>query len=154
MNVFKTPIITILTALVVFGSLFTSCDNDDVELRGPTLAGTWVKISVRNEIFTNGILTSFNTEYIEKLDTTTFIFKDDKTFLESNTLDSMETTVDSGSYTIDGNKISAVYDGNREAQEFDFVFSGNLLSVIFTNAYTEENGDQIKHVITAIYRRQ
>ena len=153
MNTLKTSKITILTLLVVLGSLFTSCENDGVEERGPSLSGTWFKISVRDELFTNGALTTFNTNYFESKDTTTFLFKEDKTFLESNTLESKKTNVKSGMYAIEGSEVSATYDGNPESEEFDFVFTGNLLSVIFTNEYTE-NGNQIKHIITAIYRRQ
>jgi len=153
MNTLKTPIIISLTVLVVLGSFFTSCENDDVEERGPSLSGTWFKISVRDELFTNGALTTFHTDYFESNDTTSFLFKEDKTFLESNTLESKESNLESGMYAIDGSKISATYDGNPESEEFDFVFSGNLLSVIFTNEFTE-NGNQIKHIITALYRRQ
>ena len=153
MNTLKTSKITILTLLVVLGTLFTSCSKDDKEevkeeVKEPSIIGTWLETSIKEDVYINGTLTDTSIENLTLEYASTLTIKSDNTFEMSYTEDDQVITF-KGTYSINGNKLSSTLDGKTFIAEFNV----NELNIIFE--YTETvNGIQVRYVVTGTYSRQ
>ena len=135
----------ILTALLVVGTLFTSCSNDDIN-QETSIIGTWLEISVTGEFIKNSI--SEGVEREEVIDENNFsriTFNDDDTFLIFYSDDfngEVETSTLSGTYTIEDNIISFFYVDQQGSEIDTFSLIDNKLIITLTEEYMS-NGDEI-----------
>jgi Lipocalin-like domain len=138
----------ILTVLLIVGTLFTSCSNDDDNSNQETsIIGTWLEISVTGEFIRND--TSEGVESEEVIDENNFssiTFNDDGTFLIFYSNDyngEIETDTLHGTYIIEDNIISFFYGGDQQDSEIDiFSLIDNQLIITLTEEYMS-NGDEI-----------
>lgn len=157
MNKIKTTKTVILAALVVAGSLFTSCSKDDDNKDAP-IVGKWKEISSVEETFVNNVSTNTSEDDIDENNYDNYEFKSDGKFINtysesdpSNGQEVVNVYTGEGTYTISGTKLSYIYDEDSDIEIYEFSVNNNKLITIFT----EENSESdTKYVYTTTYNRQ
>lgn len=146
--------------LVVFATILsTSCKSDD-DGGEPSIVGTWLEASSSTEEFTNNVSDGITTETIDADNFIRITFNADGTFSDfssySYTVNGeviIETSTDSGTYSVSGNVLSFTYDGDTDTETVEFTLSATQLSFDYVEEFTE-NGDQKRYVTTSTYNRQ
>ncbi len=156
MKKFKTTKSIILTALMVVGTLFTSCSKDDNndENSNPSIVGVWRTTAGVNEIFKDGVSQGKTNRVIDAKNYFDITFKADATFSIYDVSEEHGETTDPGTYTIASNELSLVYDGDdTEVFKHLYTLTKNNLVLIDTEVVTEE-GVTTKTVNTFTFTRQ
>ena len=151
----------ILTAVLFVSTFFISCSNDDDKNDGgsePSIVGTWLEASRSTEEFTNNVSEDTTNETVDAENFTRLTFNADGTFSEFSSESAngtVETSTDSGKYTVNGNILSITYDGDTDVEMIEFTVSAKQFIFDFVEEYTENgSGDQKRFVTTSTYNRQ
>jgi hypothetical protein len=150
MKTFKTTKSIILTALMVVGTLFTSCSSDDNE--SASIVGTWKSSASVSETFMDGVSQGKETETIDANNYTSITFKADGTFL-ANEVSANGNYTEAGVYTIKDNVLSVKYDGNTDFDLTNFTVTNSTLIVTITEDYSV-GGSNYKYVGATTFIRQ
>lgn len=150
MKTFKTTKSIILTALMVVGTLFTSCSNDDNE--SASIVGTWKSSASASESFKDGVSQGKETETIDANNYSSITFKADGTFSE-NVVSANGSFTEGGVYTVKDNVLSVKYGGNTDFDLANFTVTNSTLVLTITEEYTA-GGSNYKYVGTNTFSRQ
>lgn len=150
MKTFKTTKSIILTALMVVGTLFTSCSSDDND---PSIVGVWKTTAGVNETFKDGVSQGKENRVIDAKNYGSITFKADGTFSYYEVSESDGASTDPGTYTITSDELSLLYDGDTDIEKFPYTLTKNSLVLIYTEEYNNA-GVATKYVTTTTCTRQ
>ena len=156
----KLKSLLVLTAVLLTSIVFTSCNSDDD--KDASIVGTWLQVSGSSETLRNGESISEYTDVVDADNYSKITFNADGTFSElySESYDGqVETSTDTGVYTISGNTISVTYDyENEEENEYDdntvltFEVSSTQLIVSYLEEYTNNDDEYVYKGSTTFVR--
>lgn len=143
----------LLAAVLVLGSLFTSCSSDD-DTAGTSIVGVWKTISSVGESFDDDVLVDREERIADEKNYATYTFNTDGTFLILEIEEGEEPYTTSGTYITENNKLSlsyAMYDDETELEieGLDYSISGNTLTTV-----NSDEDPPFKEVTTATFKRQ
>lgn len=154
----KMKTVIILTAVLLTGALFASCNSDDDGGSEPSIVGAWLETSRSTEEFTNNVSEGTTTGTVDAENFTRLTFNADGTFSDFSSESvngAVETSTDPGTYTVNGNILSITYDGDTDVETIEFTVSATQFIFDFVEEYTESgSGDQKRFVTTSTYNRQ
>lgn len=145
--------LVMIAVVLLSANLSISCNSDDDAPSEPSIVGTWVDVSFEDVKFVNGESQGINDSGdIDQQDATTFTFNSDGTFTESY-IELSETITASGTYTTNDNILNVTYE-DGEINQSTFTVTRSVLTTVYTEEDTADNGDEIKYVITTSWERQ
>lgn len=145
--------LVMIAVVILTVNLSTSCSSDDNATAEPSIVGTWVDVSFEDLKFVNGESQGIDDSGdIDQQDATTFTFNSDGTFTESY-IELSETITASGTYTTNDNILNVTYE-DGEINQSTFTVTSSVLTTVYTEEDTADNGDEIKYVITTSWERQ
>jgi hypothetical protein len=150
MKTFKTTKSIILTALMVVGTLFTSCSSDDNE--SASIVGSWKSTKSVIETFKDGVSQGNTQEVIDANNYSILTYKADGRFSDK-VVSSVSNYTEEGAYTTKDNVLSVKYDGNADFDLSNFTVTNSTLVIVVTEEYTK-GGNKYKDVETSTYSRQ
>ncbi|NRT16451.1 hypothetical protein HNP99_002818 [Flavobacterium sp. 28A] len=152
MKTFKTTKSIILTALMVVGTLFTSCSSDDNDA---SIVGVWKRTTTVSETFKAGVSQSKTTYVSDAENYSKITFNADGTYSEYEISSNDSPSTDPGTYTFTSDVLTLKYDGEDTVfEKFPYTLSNNNLVLIYTEDYESEGGVAAKNVTTTTYTRQ
>lgn len=151
MNKMKTTKAIILTALVVIGTLFTSCSKDDNEI--PSIVGSWKITSNISEQFKDGVSQGIESNSIDANNYSIVTFKNDGTFSYFEVSSNDGSSTDPGTFTIKDNVLYIKYDGETDIDSSPFTLTNDTLVLTFIEEFTS-GGIAFKYLINITLSRQ
>ena len=148
--------------VVLFATSYKSYGNNIEHdcCNEPSIVGAWLEASSSTEVFTNNVSEGTITETVDAGNFIRITFHADGTFSDlqsySYTEDGdlvVQTSTDIGTYSISGNLLFVVYDGETDTGPVEFTLSRTQLVIEYVEEFTE-NGDQKRLVTTTTYNRQ
>ncbi|UOY05807.1 lipocalin family protein [Muricauda sp. SCSIO 64092] len=148
--------------LVLFATLYKSYGNNIEHdcCNKPSIVGTWLEASSSTEVFTNNVSDGTITETVDAGNFIRITFNADGTFSDLQSYSYTEngdvvvkTSTDVGTYSINGNMLFIVYDGETDTGTVEFTLRGAQLVIEYVEEFTE-NGNQMRLVTKATYNRQ
>ena len=152
MNKFKSVIV--LAAVLFASAISVSCSSDDDSATKATIVGTWLETASSTETFVNNVSTGISTNTVDADNFLRFTFNANGTFSEfySELLNGIvETSTDSGTYSVTGSTLTFTYDGDTDVEEIEFTLTNNQLVTIFTE---EDTANDTRFVGTTTFTRQ
>ncbi len=149
----------ILLTVVMFATSSKSNNMEHHCCNGPSIVGTWLEASSSTEVFTNNVSDGTITETVDAGNFIRITFNADGTFSELQSYSYsdngdlvVQTSTDIGTYSISGNLLSVIYDGD-DAGTIEFTLGETKLVIKYVEEFTE-NCNQKRLVTTATYNRQ
>ena len=132
----KMKTVIILTTVLLTGALFASCNSDDGGSK-PSIVDTWKETSSSSEFFENGISQGVSPDVIDADNYWELTFNIGGTFSEIYAEDGEEYK-SSGTYTVDGDKVSIDPETFKIVDGKLYVFYNKF----FNNTLTSWNKDE------------
>jgi len=152
----KKNLLWLLSLLMIVQVSFVSCnkDDDDDEVSPAdiktAIIGTWKSVSI--ECYYDGVKDDEETEISDDNNYELEEFKSDGTFSYSYYYNDVKEDGSTGTWTIDGSKITYIY-SNGEKEEYTVTIKGNTRIDTAEDVYNEQDGEHTyKEVFT--YTRQ